>query len=79
MREKAEETLNTAERDQKPDRRENRDACSSCSIPDSYREMPSGLKSIVQPADDAGSSHTHQENGSSPAAINGTGSIRRVK
>ena len=45
---------------------------------DPYREMPPGLRGVVQCVDDAGGVHVAWSNGSSLAAIHGFDIIRRV-
>ena len=45
---------------------------------DPYRDMPPGLKGIVQFVDDAGGIHISWENGSSLAAIHGFDRIRKI-
>ena len=46
---------------------------------DPYRDMPPGLKGIVQMVDDAGGIHIHWENGSSLTAIYGFDTIRKIE
>ena len=44
---------------------------------DPYREMPSGMKGVVEYIDDAGGIHVKWENGSSLAALHGIDRIRK--
>ena len=46
---------------------------------DPYREMPAGLRGVVDLIDDAGDIHVNWQNGSSLAAIPGVDRIRRVR
>ena len=46
---------------------------------DPYREMPAGLRGVVDFIDDAGNIHIDWQNGSSLAAIPGVDQIRRVR
>ena len=46
---------------------------------DPYREMPAGLRGVVDLVDDAGGIHISWQNGSSLAAIPGVDRIRRVR
>ena len=45
---------------------------------DPYREMPAGLRGVVDLVDDAGGIHISWQNGSSLAAIPGVDQIRRI-
>ena len=45
---------------------------------DPYREMPAGMRGVVQFVDDAGGVHVAWSNGSSRAALHGIDAIRRV-
>ena len=46
---------------------------------DPYREMPAGLRGVVDLVDDAGGIHVNWQNGSSLAAIPGVDQIRRIR
>ena len=46
---------------------------------DPYREMPAGMRGVVQFVDDAGGVHVALSNGSSLAAIHGFDVIRRIE
>ena len=46
---------------------------------DPYREMPAGMRGVVQFVDDAGGVHVAWSNGSSLAAIHGFDVIRRIE
>ena len=45
---------------------------------DPYREMPAGLRGVVDLVDDAGGIHINWQNGSGLAAIPGVDQIRRI-
>ena len=45
---------------------------------DPYREMPAGMRGVVQFVDDAGGVHVAWSNGSSLAALHDIDAIRRV-
>ena len=45
---------------------------------DPYRNMPAGMRGVVQFVDDAGAVHIAWSNGSSLAALHGVDIIRRV-
>ena len=45
---------------------------------DPYRNMPPGLRGVIETIDDAGSAHIQWENGSSLAAIYGVDRYRRI-
>ena len=46
---------------------------------DPYREMPAGLRGVVDLVDDAGGIHINWQNGSSLAAIPGVDQIKRIR
>lgn len=46
---------------------------------DPYRDMPCGLKGIVEHVDDAGGIHINWENGSSLAALHGIDVIKKCE
>ena len=46
---------------------------------DPYREMPAGLRGVVDLVDDAGGIHVSWQNGSTLAAIHGVDRIRRIR
>jgi len=46
---------------------------------DPYREMPAGMRGVVDLVDDAGGIHVSWQNGSTLAAIHGVDRIRRIR